>query len=282
MAGRLASLLPRFVALPLIALLGTATITFAADQQLSAPTAPAQPAAASVPSVLIVPDVRRQAFVFAKGTLEDAGFAWKVAGSVDGYAANLVATQSPAPGTRVVDTGSPTIRLTLSANRQYRQEGSPENAAPYAGSAVKVAGAAPAEQPAPAVEQPLRPVKPKAKAPSRAKPKLTAKKPERPAAFAVPGAPTEPLDEMPLTDRARLLGGYLAKHPKPTSAAVNHFLYQHSWIVTGAEFGWFRGAEALELLIEVDRRAQRTWGIGTKSEALARAALQRVRAKSKR
>ena len=123
MAGRLASLLPRFVALPLIASLGTATITFAADQQLSAPTTPAQPSAASVPSVLVVPDVRRQAFVFAKGTLEDAGFAWKVAGPVDGYAANLVATQSPQPGTRVVDTGSPTITLALSANRQYRQEG---------------------------------------------------------------------------------------------------------------------------------------------------------------
>ena len=87
---------------------------------------------------------------------------------------------------------------------------------------------------------------------------------------------------MPLTERARLLGSYLSKHPKPTNAAVNHFLYQHTWIVTGAEFGWFHGAEALELLIAVDRRAQRAWGIGTKSEAVARAALQRVRAKSKR
>ena len=280
MAGRLASLLPRFVALPLLALLCTATITFAADQQLTAPATPAQPQAASVPSVLVVPDVRRQAFVFAKGTLEDAGFAWKVAGSVGGYAANLVATQSPAPGTRVVDTGSPTIVLTLSANRRYKQEGSPENAAPYAGSTVKIAGAAAAEAAQPAEPaEPATPAAPKAVV----KPKAPAKpKAERPAAFAVPGAPKEPLDEMPLTDRAKRLAEYVAKTPKPTTAAVNHFLYQHSWIVTGAEFGWFRGAEALELLIAVDRRAQRAWGIGTKSEAVARAALQRVRAKSKR
>jgi hypothetical protein len=72
--ARLASLLPRFVALPLAALLGTATLTFAANTQLTSPSTPAEPAAASVPSVLVVPDVQRQAFVFAKGTLEDAGF----------------------------------------------------------------------------------------------------------------------------------------------------------------------------------------------------------------
>src|SRR5215211_3789902 len=121
---RLKSLLPRFVVLPLVALLGTAAVTFAADAQLSAPATPPQPAAASVPSVLIVPDVTRQAFVFAKGTLEDAGFAWKVMGPVGGYAANTVATQSPAPGTRVVDTGSPTIQLALVANTRYKQQGS--------------------------------------------------------------------------------------------------------------------------------------------------------------
>jgi hypothetical protein len=86
---------------------------------------------------------------------------------------------------------------------------------------------------------------------------------------------------MPLTDRARLLGRYLAAHPKPTNASVGHYLYQHAWIVTGAKFGWWKGAEALELLIAVDRRAQRAWGIGAKSEATARAALARVRASSR-
>ena len=137
MAG-LASLLTRFVALPLVALLGTATLTFAANSQLTGPSAPAVTAVASLPTVLVVPDVRRQAFVF---TLEDAGFSWKVKGSVEGFAANFVASQSPEPGTRVVDTGNPVIQVTLAANRQYEQEGSPENAAPYPGSSIKVAGA---------------------------------------------------------------------------------------------------------------------------------------------
>jgi hypothetical protein len=277
MAGRLASLLPRFVALPLIALLATATLTFAADQKLAQPqTSPAAPTA-SVPSVVVVPDVRRQAFVFAKGTLEDARFAWKVVGPVQGYAANLVAAQNPAPGTRVVDTGAPTIQLTLAANRQYRQEGSPENASPYPGSAIRIAGGAPAVEAEPEAEPPAPVAKPKPK--PKAKAKLATAK--RPAAFTVAGAPNEPLDEMPLPARAQLLAKYVATHPRPTNAAVNHFLYQHSWIVTGAEFGWWRGAQALEQLIEVDRRAQRAWGIGTKSEALARATLERVRARSK-
>jgi hypothetical protein len=276
--ARLASLLPRFVALPLVALFGTATLTFAANTQLPSPSASEQPAAAPVPSVLVVPDVRRQAFVFAKGTLEDSGFSWKVRGPVQGFAANIVAGQSPEPGTRVVDTGSPTIQLTLSANRRYRQEGSPENAAPYAGSAVKVAGApAPAAPTEAAAEEPAAPAAPAAKPKPVAKPKAAASK--RPPAFAVSRGKAEPLDEMPLPDRAKALSRYVASHPA-SSASVNHFLYQHAWIVTGAGLGWWRGAEALELLVAIDRQAQRRWGYGAKSEALARAALERVKAKS--
>ena len=271
----LASLVPRFVALPLAALLGTATLTFAANSQLPSPSTPAQTVAASVPSVLVVPDVRRQAFVFAKGTLEDSGFSWKVSGPVQGFAANIVAGQSPEPGTRVVDTGSPTIQLTLSANRSYKQEGSPENAAPYAGSALKIAGAAPAETPEPAAEEPAAPAP--AKPQPAAKPKPATSK--RPPAFASAGGKAEPLDELPLPDRAKALGRYVASHPA-TDASVNHFLYQHAWIVTGAQFGWWRGAEALELLVAVDRQAQRRWGYGAKSESVARAALKRVKAKS--
>jgi hypothetical protein len=276
MAGRLASLLPRFVALPLLAVLGTATITFAANQQLSAPQAPPQPAAASVPAVLVVPDVRRQAFVFAKGTLEDAGFAWVVSGPVKGYAANTVTAQSPAAGTRVRDTGSPIVRVTLAANATYGQEGSPEDAAPYGGTELQLAGGAPVAEPEPEAE--AEAAAPVATPKPAAKPKPAKKPAARPPAFVVAGAPSEPLDEMPLTDRARLLGRFLAAHPKPTNAAVGHFLYQHAWIVAGAEFGWWKGAEALELLIAVDRRAQRAWGIGAKSEANARASLARVKA----
>ena len=270
MAG-LRSLLPRVGALPLVALLGTATLTVAAEKKLSAPTTPAQPAAASVPEVIVVPDVTRQAYVFAKGTLEDAGFAWRVTGAVQGYAANTVATQSPAPGTRVVDTGAPLVTLTLSTNRRYVQKGSPENAAPYAPTALKIAGAAaPAAAPTPAPA-----ATPKPKPAPKAKPAA-----KRPPAFSVPGAPSEPLDEVPLVDRAKQLAKYVESTPRST-AAVNHFLYQHAWIVTGARFGWWHGAEALEVLIRVDQRVQARWGLGAKSESLARAALAYVRARSK-
>jgi hypothetical protein len=275
MARRLASLLPRFVALPLVALFGTATLTFAADRQLSAPASPPQPSASAVSQVVVVPDVTRQAFVFAKGTLEDAGFSWKVVGPVQGYAANTVASQSPAAGTRVVDTGAPLIQLTLRANKSYGQKGSPENAAPWAGTAVKVAGAAAELQEAPAPKAKPKPVA-AAKPTAGPKPKAS-----RPPAFVATGAPKEPLDEMPLTDRATLLGKYIAKHSKPTNAVVQHFLYQHSWIVTGAQFGWWHGAEALRILIAVDRKAQTAWGSGSKSEAVARAALAWVEARSK-
>ena len=71
--------------------------------------------------------MRRQAYVFAKGTLGDAGFAWKVEGAVQGFASNTVAAQTPAPGTRVVDTGAPTIVLPTLA-RGGKQSGIPESA----------------------------------------------------------------------------------------------------------------------------------------------------------
>jgi PASTA domain-containing protein len=277
MARRLASLFPRFVALPLVALLATGAATYAADKQLTAPQAPPQPTAGAVTKVVVVPDVRRQAFVFAKGTLEDAGFAWKVVGSVQGYAANSVVAQTPAAGTRVVDTGAPVVQVTLKANTSYGQKGSPENA-PAWGTAIRVAGKAAPEAPAPA--EPVAAAKPQ---PAVAKPKPAAKpKPvARTAAFVVAGAPKEPLDEMPLLDRARLLSRYIAAHPKRTKTAVDHFLYQHAWIVTGAEFGWWHGSQALEELVRIDERAQAAWGIGAKNETVARAALARVKAKSK-
>ena len=52
-------------------------------------------------------------------------------------------------------------------------------------------------------------------------------------------------------------------------------------IVEGARLGWWRGAEALELLVRIDERVQARWEIGAKSEAVARAALAEVRAKSR-
>src|SRR5688572_1402737 len=107
MAARFTALLPRLLALTVIWLLGAATFTLAADKKPQTPRA-GKPAAAR-PDVLVVPDVRGKAFVFAKGILQDAGFAWRVQGAVQGYAANSVVFQSPAPRARVIDNGAPTI-----------------------------------------------------------------------------------------------------------------------------------------------------------------------------
>ena len=70
-----------------------------------------------------MPQVTGQAYVFAKGILQDGGFAWRVSGSVKGYAGNTVATQEPVAGSVVQDTGAPTITLTLSRNANYAGAG---------------------------------------------------------------------------------------------------------------------------------------------------------------
>ena len=281
MAARLSSISARIVALTAILVLGSATISFAAETQFGAAKTPTKVTVAA-PELVTVPDVRGQAYVFAKGTLEEAGFAWRVAGAVQGYPANTVVAQTPGAGTRVVDTGMPTIQLGLSRNGNYAQEGSPENASPYDGTAVELPSRPkPVAKPKPAAKPKPKPVakpkKPKPAAKPRAKPSAAA----RPAAFQLAGSPAEPLDEPPLTTRAKRLERWLATHRKPTNANVRHWLYQHEWIVTGARFGWWRGAQALEILIRVDEQVQRRWKIGSKSEAAARRALAAVRAKSR-
>jgi PASTA domain len=356
-------------------LLSTAglTVAAAAEQQRGRSSAPR--------ATLVVPDVRGQAYVFAKVILEDAGFAWRVHGAVGGFSANLVASQMPAPGARVLDTGAPTIALRLDRNAKYRETGIPENFSPYRGTRVLRAGARlqreaarprahrPAKKPAkrpvrshepvkkapptrapepvqkaprpvrpPEPEQkaprPVRPPEPVQKAPrpvrssepvekapppvrshepvKKAPPPVRSREPakktprpvrsrepvseprasrpvpsvkqkpariRRPPAFHAPGAPREPRDEMPLPKRAWLLGLWLEKHPLPTHANVDHWLYQHAWVVTGAKFGWWRGARALRILIGVDGRVIAAWGMGALSREVALAALAEVRAK---
>ena len=128
MAFRLATLLPRAVIVAVVWVLGTAAFTLAADNTIvgsSKPNASATPAAQPE---LIVPSVSGQAYVFAQGILEDAGFAWHVTGSVHGFSSNRVVTQSPAAGTRVVDTGAPTVTLRL-VRGPYEQLGHPASLA---------------------------------------------------------------------------------------------------------------------------------------------------------
>src|SRR5437764_1074394 len=166
MAPRLAAVLPRsLVALVLIALaglLGTATFTYAAEQRIS--SAPPAPIAKPAPPVMVVPNVSGQAYVFAKGILQDAGFAWRVEGSVRGYAANVVVDQRPLPGTRLVDTGAPLVAVRLAPNPKYRQTGLPENASPYPGTEVRYPDEPAFEVTKPALAKPAAKPKPKPKA----------------------------------------------------------------------------------------------------------------------
>ena len=281
MAARLTLLLPRLAVLVVVWLLAAASFTFAAGSNQNAqPETDAEPAREK-PKVLVVPDVRGQTYVFAKGILQDAGFAWRVEGAVEGYAANTTAVQNPAPGARVVDNGAPTVVLRLDRNQEYAEHGLPENASPYKGTSVvllkdwRAAG-----KPAPKAEP-----KPKPRAKPKAAPKVPAPAPaaksqrHRKPDFVAAQAPREPADEVPLPDRARLVDRRLAAVSKPTPKVANWWLYQHSWIVTGALYGWKDGDEALRILIRVDRDLQARFGFGAKSEKVARRALAEVLSK---
>ena len=283
MAARLVSILPRFAIVTFVFLFATAAVTFAAGKQIASNPAKEAAAAPAAPSTLVVPDVRNQAFVFAKGSLEDAGFAWRVAGSVHGFAANTVTAQSPAAGVRVVDTGAPLVTVTLLRNARYAEQGAPEDASLLRGTKIQLA-----DIPASPIV-PARPAKPATKkvaplAPPKLAPPKKQKQAEavrRPPAFVVPGARKEPLNELPLPDRARLLGRFIEANSQPTNANVKHWLYQHEWIVVGAKLGWWHGAEALRILIGVDARAQTRWGVGSRSAEVARRALAGVEARAR-
>jgi hypothetical protein len=270
MALRIATRLPRLAVVGVVLLLASATLAVGAAKRMAAVPRGA-PAPVTVATV-VVPDVTGQAFVFAKGTLEDTGLAWKVVGSVHGYAANKVLKQTPAAGTKLKDTGAPTITVTLERTA-YPEKGEPEDVSPYIGTSVQPIGL---PKPTPAAPAAVAP-KP---APAATAAKPAAKASPRALDFAVSGAPKEPQAEMPLPQRAHLLSTWIDAHSK-TKANVRHFLYQNSWIVTGAKFGWWHGAEALRELIAADQAAQQRWGIGRKSELVARAALAEVEARSK-
>jgi hypothetical protein len=257
--------LSRLVALTLAWLLATAAITYAAGRRIATGVTPKRvPVAPVQRKVLVVPDVRRQAYVFAKGILSDGGFAWQVRGSVPGLAANVVAAQSPAPGTRVAENGS-----------QF--PGTPIQLADLAVERVRVPRTAVPRKPAAPTK-----AAPQKQAPKKHAPKHAAQWPQhRPPAFVVPGGKHEPLDEMPLTVRATRLLDWVGTKPAPTDANVSYWLYQHQWVVTGARLGWWRGAEALRTLLEVDQHVWAQWGIGARSADLARRTLAEVEAKSR-
>jgi PASTA domain len=282
MAAWSSRMLPRLGAAVVLGLFATATLTYAAQQRLAAAKTPKPAATAPTEDTLIVPDVQGQVYVFAEGILEDAGFGWRVAGG-NGYAANRVVAQSPAAGTRVVDTGAPLVTVSLASSQG--RKGTPVNASPYAATTLRLAGTAAAtpsttQTKTTAAAKVAAPATAKSAAKGKAKTSTTTAKTRTPD-FVVPGAPKEPMDEMPLVARANALDKWLPAHKTKTSANVQHWLYQNEWIVTGAKFGWWHGAEALRVLIQVDRRAQALWGVGARSESVARAALAEVETRSR-
>jgi hypothetical protein len=282
----MSSFVPRLLALTVVWLLATAALTYAAAQKMGAAPAvvPVVKTATVAPRILVVPDLRRQAFVFSKGTLSDAGFSFRIEGPVKGFPSNTVVSQSPAPGTRVIDTGAPLVVLRLA--KSGSQLGLPEDVSSVTPTAVKLASdpAAPAKEAAATTVLPTKVVSKVAKKAVTSKPTKAAANrlpQQRPPAFVVPGARKEPLDEVPLTERAKALLVWLNQHPNATDANVKHWLYQHAWIVTGAEMGWWHGAQALDTLLVADRRVWALWGIGARSTAVARQALAEVEARSK-
>lgn len=291
MAARFTALIPRLLALTVIWLLGAATWTLAADKKVSPTETSAAAAKVTRPDVLTVPDVRGKAYVFAKGILQDAGLAWRVRGAVQGYAANAVVWQSPVPGSRIIDNGSPTVSVRLSKNTAYGERGLPENESPYLGTRVVYLNdwrkaheqasetTTAATTTAPATTS--APVTTTAPSTTTTEPGPPAEPETRKPDFTVTGAPAEPADEITLPQRARLLQKRMDAMQKPTKRLVNHWLYQHSWIVTGARFGWHDGAEALRILIKVDQSLERRFDFGARSEAVARRALAFVEAHGK-
>jgi beta-lactam-binding protein with PASTA domain len=124
--------LPRVLVLATAILLVSATISLAADKPTTATTPKTH--SKKQQQVMVVPSVTGQLFVFASGSLEDAGFGWKVRGAVGGYQSNMVVGQSPKAGTHVLDTGEPTITLRL--ERKGTQLGTPQNRSPYGASLI--------------------------------------------------------------------------------------------------------------------------------------------------
>lgn len=232
----------------------------------------------SPPPTKVVPGVIGQPYVFAESTLQQEGFGWTVAGSVAGWAGVTVSSQTPAPGTKVVDTGAPLVTLRLAKPKGYVTQGTPENSSPYVGTKILLpAGSTGTGQSTTSAQTTTTGTFSTTTVETTSRSTTSQAKTRLPA-FAIAGAKPEPLDEIPLPQRAKNLDTWLDSHRQASAANERYWLFQHAWIVTGAKFGWWHGAQALETLIAVDKRVEALWGLGSASEAEARSALRFVRA----
>ena len=140
-------LVPRIVAVVCVGVAATAGVTWAASQGLpQTGTVPTVTTPAAAP--IVVPDVRQQAFVFARDARRTTDSPGRSPAPVEGYPANTVVAQSPAPGTKVVDTGAPLVQLTLRRNSGYGQTGEAQDKSPYAATPLQPAELASAVGPA--------------------------------------------------------------------------------------------------------------------------------------
>src|SRR4051795_6634642 len=103
MPSRFGGLVTRIVLIVGVLVPPNATLTFAARRQATQ----AAPVAAPVAHHAGVtgPDVAHPVYVFANGGPEGGGFPGRVGAGAPGYAGYRVVSQSPAAGTRLIDTG---------------------------------------------------------------------------------------------------------------------------------------------------------------------------------
>ena len=230
MAARFAAIVPRMAVIGLVWLLATATLTYAAGEL----TTPAK--VATTPAATPRPDSHRPATSATRRSSSRRGFS-RTAASAGESRAPCTATRqtlsrpsSPRPGTQVVDTGAPTLKLTLRRGT-YPQDGTAQNASPYAGTSIllpKRSSAAAQSLSLPsrrrrsrrrrARSEPRSLLSSAPAGPSRSRsgrPPSPSSRPRgharRPSSFTAPRK--KPLDEIPLTTRAQRLSAWLTRPP---------------------------------------------------------------------
>ena len=261
-------------------------------------TPPPAPVAveAEKPDVLVVPDVRRQAYVFAKGILQDAGFAWRVqrrrgrlrrqhGRRADAGARRPRDRQRRAGGRR---SGWRAARSTPSAasRRTSRRSQGRRSSSSRTGRPSRRRMRRPSPRPP---SRPLlrrrrrlrpRPRRPRPPAPATTEPTTTAPAPAAPPAqdpayrkpdFTVSGAPGEPTAEMPLparATRARGAGRQAEEALRPGSSTSGSTSTPGSSPAPAS--AGRTGTSPCRRSSSVDRSLQTRFGFGAKSEPVPR------------
>ena len=195
-----------------------------------------QTAAAAGPRVARRPRRPPPGLRVREGHLEDAGFAWRVVGHVHGYAANIVATQYPL---RVRASSTRARRLSCSRSRRTGSYGRK---------------ARPRTRPRTSVRERELAGRRDAGTPPSPRRQAEGRRSRKPRKRTVAQAAARPRSRSPVRRRSRWTRSrcpsargassrFVAKHPQADAAARRTTgCYQHAWIVTGAKFGWWRGA----------------------------------------